>query len=265
MQLGFIGGGNMATALIKGVVLQGVLSAAQVHVYDILEACRLRLKDELGVVPHEDCAEMIGQCDILVLAVKPNVAGGVLKAQREALKGKALISIAAGWTSKMLAQALETDTRILRVMPNTPALCATGMTAFSLSNTLYDEEKEFAQRMFGALGRLEWVHEYQMEAVVGVSGSGPAYAYLFIEALADAGVQMGLPRALAQEMAAQTLKGAAEMVLTTGRHPGALKDDVCSPGGTTIEAVRVLEEKGLRAAVMGGALAAYDKAMAMKQ
>ncbi|MEG2860016.1 MAG: pyrroline-5-carboxylate reductase [Clostridia bacterium] len=263
MNLGFIGAGNMAGALVTGTVKGAVLPAEQVHVYDINAEKTREMQARLGVTPACDCEKMIKDCDMVVLAVKPNVAGKVLAQYRRALSGKALISIAAGWTSEMLAKALDPTTRILRVMPNTPALCGVGMTAFSLAHTLTEDEKSFAESMFRSLGLLEWVHEYQMEAVIGVSGSGPAYAYLFIEALADAGVLLGLTRAQSLEMAAQTLKGSAEMVLTTGRHPGALKDDVCSPGGTTIVAVRTLEEKGLRAAVIGAAVAAAEKAEGM--
>lgn len=265
MNLGFIGAGNMAGALIRGVVAGGVLRADDVHVFDVNTELTSRMASELRVVAHESCAAMIEASDMVVLAVKPNVVAQVLAEQKQALRGKALISIAAGWTCAMLRAALEESTRVLRAMPNTPALVGQGMTAFSRAHALTDRERAFAERMFESLGRLTWVREDQMEAVVGVSGSGPAYAYLFLEALADAGVYLGLARDQALAMAAQTLKGAAEMALVTGQHPGALKDAVCSPGGTTIAAVKALEEGGLRAAVIGAAVAAAEKASQMSR
>ena len=145
-------------------------------------------------------------------------------------------------------------------MPNTPALVGAGMTAFSRECTFTDEEKTRAEEYFSAVGRLVWVEEKQIDAVVGVSGSGPAYAYMFIEAMADGGVAAGLPRAQAQELAAQTLLGSAKMVLESGLHPGALKDMVCSPGGTTIAAVRSLENDGMRGAVINAVIEAAKKA-----
>ncbi len=264
MQLGFIGGGNMAGALMGGILGAGVLSPSKVHVYDISGPCLEGLRRKFGVQTYGDPGEMLGRSDLVVLAVKPNVAAGVLQELGDGLAGKGLISIVTGWTTDMLRKALGDETRLLRVMPNTPALCGEGMCALSRSCTLTEAEREFAQGMFAALGRWLWVPEELMEAVVGVSGSGPAYGYLFIEALADAGVEMGLARDQAVLMAAQTLKGAAEMVLATGQHPGALKDAVCSPGGTTIRGVRALEERGFRAAVKGGALAAWERARELK-
>ncbi len=265
MNIGFIGAGNMAGALIQGIIKGEILSGANVHVYDTNRARLDQLVSAFDVRAHGTCADMIASAGIIVLAVKPNVVAKVLEEEKSALKDKALISIAAGWTSRMLSNALDPATRVLRVMPNTPALVTCGMTAFSSSHTLTDWEKAFAERVFESLGKLIWVREDQMEAVIGVSGSGPAYAYLFIEALADAGVYMGLARDQAMVMAAQTLKGAGEMVLESGSHPGLLKDAVCSPGGTTIAAVKVLEEKGLRAAVIDAAVAAYDKAVQMSK
>ena len=265
MTLGFIGGGHMATALMKGLIGQRVLPAGAIHVHDISKDRRMTLARELGVINHELCHEMLAPCPLVVLAVKPDVAGQVLAEQRDNLRGKALISIVAGWSTQRLQQALDPSTRVLRVMPNTPALCAMGMTAMSLENTLTLMESQFAKKLFESIGRVVWLHESQIDGAVGVSGSGPAYAYLFIEALADAGVAMGIPWNQAVEMAAQTVKGAAEMVLSSGQHVAQLKNAVCSPGGTTIQAVRVMEKEGLRRAVMEGALAAWNKARSMGQ
>lgn len=265
MKLGFIGAGNMAGALIRGTVQNGVLPPEQVFVYDIDSRKSGDIQKQLKVHSCESIEALISACDMLLLAVKPNVVSGILDAQRSALAGKALISIAAGWTVDMLRERLDDTTRLLRVMPNTPALCGNGMAAFSLSHSLSIEESAFAEKLFRALGRQAWVPDDQMDAVTGLSGSSPAYAYLFIEALADGGVYCGLTRPQALEMAAQTLKGAAEMVLETGLHPGALKDMVCSPHGTTIAGVHALEEKGFRGAVMDAVIAGFEKSREMSK
>ena len=180
-----------------------------------------------------------------------------------ALKGKALISIAAGWRVEMLKKAVGDGVRLLRAMPNTPLLVGDGMTAFSREHTLTESEAAFAEGLFRALGRQLWVEEYQMDAVTALSGSSPAFVYIFTEAMADAGVACGLSRVQAVEMAAQTLLGSAKMVLETGMHPGALKDMVCSPAGTTIAGVRALEAHNFRSVVMEAVIAANDRSAAL--
>lgn len=260
--IGFIGTGNMAVPIIEGIVKGGVLSPEEI----LLDKNRSRaagLHERLGVSLCEGLDELVSASNMLVLAVKPNVVAKVLKEAGESLHGKAIISVAAGWTTEMLVKAAP-GARILRVMPNTPALVGEGMTAMSKAHTLEAAEADLAERIFSAFGRAVWVEEYMMEAVIGVSGSGPAYAFMFIEAMADGGVMKGLPRKTAQELAAQTLLGAAKMVLESGMHPGELKDMVCSPGGTTIAAVRTLEKSGFRVAVMDAVAASADKAEAMK-
>jgi pyrroline-5-carboxylate reductase len=174
----------------------------------------------------------------------------VLNSFGASLNGKALISIAAGKSVCELTALVPLDCRILRVMPNTPAMIGEGMTALCSNSTFTDEERESAQRIFGAVGRFEWVSEGLIDAVTAVSGSGPAYVFMVIEAMADGGVREGLSRALAVKLAAQTVLGAAKMVLDTGLHTAALRDMVCSPGGTTIDAVYALEEGGLRASLI---------------
>lgn len=264
--VGFIGTGNMATAIIEGALKSGVLSAKEI----LLDRQRSRaaaLHEKYDVALCDGLEALISASDMLVLAVKPNVVEKVLKEAVETLRGKAVVSIAAGWTTGRL-QALcggAAGNRILRVMPNTPALVGEGMTAMSRETTFTREESALAERIFASFGRVAWVEEYMMEAATGVSGSGPAYAFMFIEAMADGGVAMGLPRKAALELAAQTLLGAAKMALSDEHmHPGELKDMVCSPGGTTIEAVRVLEAKGFRSAVMEAVIASAEKAEAMK-
>jgi pyrroline-5-carboxylate reductase len=261
---GFIGAGNMGGAILRSAVERGALRAKEAHVYDIrLEHARA-FERELGVCAHENCGEMIKQCDMVLLAVKPNTIKNILKTERAALKGKALISIAAGWQVDMLKSAAGEDVRILRVMPNTPLLAGEGMTVFSREHTLTKQEISFAENLFQTLGKMVWVEEYQMEAAIAVSGCSPAFAYLFIEAMADAGVSCGLSRAQSMEMAAQALLGSAKMVQDTKMHPGALKDMVCSPGGATIAGVRSLEAHGFRSAVMEAVIAANDRAAAMQ-
>lgn len=260
--LGFIGTGNMATAIIEGILRKGVLPAEEIFV-DSHRARAQELKERLHISLCENLAEMVERCDMLVLAVKPNMVEKVLAGVRERLAGKVLLSVAAGWSTEKLLQVAP-GAHVLRTMPNTPALVGEGMTALSRACTLTEAEARAAERIFAACGRTVWVEEYMMEAVTGVSGSGPAYAFLFLEAMADGGVQIGLPRKAAMELAAQTLLGAAKMALETGEHPGALKDMVCSPGGTTIAAVRALEQGAFRATVMDAVIASTEKAQAMK-
>jgi len=260
--IGFIGTGNMAVPIIEGAIRGGVVRCDEI-VLDQSRARAAELQQRLGVRLCNGLSELVMLCDVLILAVKPNVVSKVLREAGSALRNKAIISIAAGWSSEMLAKEAP-ESRILRVMPNTPALVGAGMSALSKAHTLTREEAMLAERIFASFGRSVWVEEYMMEAVIGVSGSGPAYAFMFIEAMADGGVLKGLPRKTAQELAAQTLLGAAKMVLESGMHPGELKDMVCSPGGTTIAAVRALEQGGFRAAVMDAVAASADKAEAMK-
>lgn len=261
--IGFIGTGNMAAAIIEGVVKAGVLRADEILI-DKNRSKAGELHKELGIRLCDGLRELVSQSDMLILAVKPNIIEKVVQEAGETLRGKAVISIAAGWTSEMLMKSMP-DSRILRIMPNTPALVGAGMSAMSKTHTLTAEEAHLCERVFASFGKAVWVEEYMMEAVIGVSGSGPAYAFMFIEAMADGGVLKGLPRKTAQQLAAQTLLGAAKMVLESGMHPGELKDMVCSPGGTTIEAVHVLEKNGFRNAVVEAVAASADKAESMKK
>lgn len=250
MQIGFIGIGNMGEAILRGALHGGLVLPSQVSAYDPNTAKLNLLKQELGIVATVDAKQLVTNSDIILLAVKPNVCASILSRHAETLSGKALISIAAGWSQQRLTSLLPSSVRVLRVMPNTPSLIGRGMSVFECGDTLSVDEKRFAKELFASIGRVTSVDPHLMDAVTAVSGSGPAYVYMFIEALADGGVRAGLSRALAYELAAQTVSGSAEMVLQTTAHPGALKDNVCSPGGTTIEAVAALEEKGLRSAVL---------------
>jgi pyrroline-5-carboxylate reductase len=203
---------------------------------------------------------------VLILAVKPDQVGGALSEIRDQVTEKhLLISIAAGVTLAKLEASLGGDTRIVRVMPNTPALVGDSATGFALGKSATPADAELAKKLFSAVGVAFQVKESLLDAVTGLSGSGPAYVYLFIEALSDGGVAAGLPRDVATRLAAQTVMGAAKMVLETGQHPGALKDMVTSPGGTTIEGLHELEKGKLRGTVMSAVRAATEKSKKLGQ
>ena len=265
MQIGFIGVGNMGEAILRGALRGGVVSPPQVYAYDPNTEKLNRLMEELGILVAASSEQLIANSEIVLLAVKPNMCAAILSQHADALAGKALISIAAGWSQQRLKSYLPETVRVLRVMPNTPALIGCGMSVFECGDSLSTEEKAFAEHLFASIGRVRSVESHLMDAVTAVSGSGPAYVYMFIEALADGGVREGLPRALAYELAAQTVTGSAEMVLRTSAHPGVLKDNVCSPGGTTIDAVAALEEKGLRSAVLEAVHVCADKSARMSK
>ncbi len=265
MKLGFVGAGNMAGAIIRGAVKSGSFKGADLHVYDLDGVKVDQLAQELGIVKYNTCDALSSDSDMILFGVKPNQLLSVLKDQQNRLADKAVLSIAAGWSAKMLKGALPEGARVLRVMPNTPAMVGEGMTALSRETGFTEEERAQAEALFGSIGRTYWVDERQMEAVIGVSGSGPAYAYMFIEAMADGGVALGLTRQQALTMAAQTLLGASKMALDSGYHPGELKDMVCSPGGTTIAAVRSLEQHGFRGAVIDAVVASAERALEMQK
>jgi len=250
-KIGFIGGGNMAKAIIGGLVKSGQVAPSNIWVFDRKAEANEALAREYGIQAAESAEALAREVDILFGAVKPNVILKVLKDVASQLKKEALVvSIAAGVTLDSLATVLGHDRKIVRVMPNTPALVNEGMTSITPNVLVEKAEIDEVVTIFESFGKAAVVSEYLIHSVVGVSGSAPAYVFMFIEAMADAAVLGGMPRAQAYQFAAQAVKGSAQMVLETGKHPAELKDMVCSPGGTTIEAVKVLEEKGFRAAVM---------------
>lgn len=261
-KLGFIGAGNMAGAILKGAMSGGFLSAGDIAVFDVDERQCRRLTNEfadLMVCPNG--VELVKNCDTVIIAVKPIFVRQVLEEVRPEGCGKNFISIAAGWTMEMLRETLpaQSGAKLLRVMPNTPALVGEGFTALCEDTTLNANDFQWAQKLFLTLGTVEVLPERLFDAVVAVSGSSPAYVYLFIEAMADGAVRLGMPRQTAYRAAAQAVLGAAKMVLETGEHPAKLKDDVCSPGGTTIEAVAALERHGMRSAVQEAMAACAEK------
>lgn len=252
LKLGFIGAGNMGSAILRGLIAADYLTADDMAICDLNTRRLEELSDAYpGLTCTESDVELAEMCDMIVLAVKPHFMAEVIEHIREELNGKAVISIAAGWTVEQLTSALESSgATCLRVMPNTPAMVGEGMTAMCEDTTFSEEDFEFAKGIFDSVGRTVVVPERLFDGVIAISGSSPAYVYMMIEAMADAGVKEGLYRNTAYELAAQAVLGSALMVLQSGTHPAALKDAVCSPGGTTIEAVEELERKGFRAAIM---------------
>ena len=260
MKLGFVGSGKMASALVQGVVQSGALAPDEVIVSDVIAAAAQRLATVAGVAFAETNADLVAMADALVLCVKPNDALDALRSLRTGAGEKLVISIVAGLPIAALQEAAGPGVRLVRVMPNTPALVHKGAAAYALGATATGADAALTEKIFGAVGEVVCVKENLLDVVTGLSGSGPAYIYVVIEAMADAGVLMGLPRELAQKLAAQTVAGAAEMVLKTGRHPAALKDEVTSPGGTTIAGLEALEAAGLRSAFLRAVRAATERA-----
>lgn len=247
---GFIGTGNMAYAIIKGSIEKGIIDAKDIFVFDIDSDKTAALSEKFGVVSVSSLLELCGKSDIIILAVKPNVLESVLIDVKDNIGQKTLVSIAAGWSAEKIRKIIGIDKRVCRIMPNTPLMVGEGMSVFETPCDIDGNIKEFIEKIFSILGQIDYAPPAAMDAVTAVSGSGPAYVFMLIEALSDAGVLCGLPRTQATKLAAQTVLGAAKMVLETGSHPGALKDAVCSPGGTTIEAVKSLERDGFRGAVI---------------
>ena len=235
MKLGFIGCGNMAQAMITGILTQKVVSPQELIVSNPREEKTAKLKDEFGIITTTDNKEVAKQSDILVLSVKPQVYPAVIKEIRDEVSSEQIIvTIAAGVSMEAAERQFGKEVKIVRVMPNTPALVGEGMSGLCCNEYVTEEEFDRVHKIFESFGKADNITENLMDAVVGVSGSGPAYVYMFIEAMADAAVAQGLPRKQAYTFAAQTLLGSAKMVLETGQHPGELKDAVCSPARTTI-------------------------------
>ncbi len=261
MKIGFIGLGNMATAIIGGILKKGLASSADICGADKYAAACQKAKQSFGIETCTDNCEIVKQADLLVLAVKPVFFPEVMEEIRDAVGSETVIvSIAAGKTIGYIEEGLKKPSaKIVRCMPNTPALVGEGCTGVCANKNVTTEEMERVLELMRSFGVAEVVPESLMDTVVGVSGSSPAYVFMFIEAMADAAVAEGMLRKQAYQFAAQAVLGSAKMVLETGMHPGELKDMVCSPGGTTIQAVKVLEEKGMRAAVMDAMEACIEK------
>lgn len=254
----------MATALARGFVAAGLATPDRLFASDPSAAAREGFGRESGGTVFPDNAAVVAAADVLFLAVKPGAVSAVLAAEAGRFGDRHLIiSIAAGVPIARLEAAAGPGRRVVRVMPNTPALVGASASAYALGTAATPADDALVLRLLSAVGLALAVPEKLLDAVTGLSGSGPAYGFLMIEALADGGVAAGLPREVAQRLAAQTLLGAARMVLETGQHPGALKDAVCSPGGTTIEAVHELEKAGVRGALITAVRAAAARATAL--
>lgn len=250
-KIGFIGAGNMAKAMIGGIVKSSLVDVNKVTASDLNENALENAKKEYGINVTTDSKEVVKNSDIVVVAVKPNVYDIVLEGVKDLISDeKIIVTIAAGKTIESIENVIGKDKKVIRTMPNTPALVNEGMSAICKNKNITDEELDIVKNIFNSFGKAEVVNEYLIDAVIGASGSAPAYVFMFIEAMADAAVLAGMPRNQAYTFAAQAVMGSAKMVLETGKHPGELKDMVCSPGGTTIEAVKTLEEEGFRSAVI---------------
>jgi pyrroline-5-carboxylate reductase len=266
LKLGFLGAGKMATALAKGFIQAGITTADAILASDPVEAARTALTREAEVKTTSQNLDIIDFAQVLLLAVKPDQVNEVLREIKSRFTSKhLLLSIAAGVTTARLESGLSPGARVVRIMPNTPALVGASASAFALGQHATADDALLTQRLFSAVGVAYQVKEGLLDAVTGLSGSGPAYAFLLIEALSDGGVAAGLPRDVATKLAAQTLLGSAKLLLETGLHPGALKDMVTSPGGTTIEGLHELEKAGVRGALINAVRAATDKSKRLGQ
>ena len=258
--IGFIGAGNMGKAMMSGIVKAGIASSQEIIVYDVYLPSLDAVQAELGVMTASSEKEVVQKADIVILAVKPNMISEVLHTIKVNLSDdKILVSIAAGVTLERLSADLSEKTKIVRVMPNTPALVGEGMSALSCNSYVTKEDQQELLAIFKSFGEAEVVSDSLMDVVTGLSGSGPAFVYMFIEALADGAVAEGMSRPNAYKFAAQTVLGSAKVVLETGKHPGELKDMVSSPGGTTIAGVKSLENDRFRASVINAVVAATEK------
>lgn len=251
MKLGFIGTGNMASAIMGGIIGEKMISAEEIIGADLLASGREKVKEQFGIQVTEKNQEVVEKAEVIILSVKPQFYEDVINQIKDCVKKEQIIiTIAPGKTLAWLAEEFGKEVKIVRTMPNTPALVGEGMTAMCPNEHMEKEETEYVKRLLESFGRVEVVPERLMDVVVSVSGSSPAYVFMMIEAMADAAVSGGMPRAQAYQFAAQAVYGSAKMVLETGKHPGELKDMVCSPAGTTIEAVRTLEEMGFRSSII---------------
>lgn len=262
-RIGFIGGGAMAESLIRGMLNANLVMPSQIRVNDISKERLDYLSSSFAIATASDMQQIVTAVDVLFLTVKPQVIAGVLdKIAPLVDKTTIVVSVAAGVTIATLQSKL-TEVPIIRVMPNTPVAVGEGMAAMALGQFATKENSDSIAAVFASVGRVVTVSEDAMDAVTGLSGSGPAYAFVLIDALSDAGVRVGLSRQTSIMLAAQTLLGAAKMVLETNEHPAVLRDKVTSPGGTTIAGVHVLEQQGVRAALIDAVVAATNRSSEM--
>ena len=259
-RIGFIGIGNMGNAILQGILVSNIVPGSQIYVYDPHPEKGQALNQSYSINNLASARDVARESDIVFVAVKPNIIADVLSdIQKELKKNTIVISIAAGVTIKTIAKCVGYEQKIVRVMPNTPALVNAAMCSITPNTEVTDEELVVVKKLLNCIGETEVVPEYLIDAVVGASGSSPAFVFMFIEALADGAVKGGLSRKQAYKFAAQAVLGSAKLLLETGKHPGELKDMVCSPAGTTIEGVQMLEAKGFRSAIIEAVDAAIKK------
>ena len=264
MKLGIIGFGNMAEAILGGILSSEFVVKEDVTASGRDESMLSKASEKYGIHVKQDNKEVAEDADVILLSVKPQILADVIEEIKDVCtQEKLIISIAAGKSMQWLEAAFGCEHKIVRCMPNTPALVGEGCTGICFSSLVSDEEKSYALQLFSCVGKAQEVPEKLMDVVVGISGSAPAYVFMFIEALADAAVRCGMPRKQAYIYAAQTVKGSASMALEDGRCPAALKDAVCSPAGTTIEGVATLEKNNFRSAVIEAVTAACEKSKSL--
>ncbi|SMC25269.1 pyrroline-5-carboxylate reductase [Desulfacinum hydrothermale DSM 13146] len=262
--VGFIGGGNMGEALIRGILQAGLLAPERLVVFDVSRERLEHLEGAYGVVRAETLSACAQASQVIIVAVKPQNMGEVLESMAPSTPHRPLvISIAAGVPIQTIEAALPQGIPVIRVMPNTPALVQQGASALARGTHAEDTHMEAALTLFRSVGIAHELDEKLLDAVTGLSGSGPAYVLHFLESLTDGGVLMGIPRPVARDLVVQTVMGTARMILETGRHPSQLKDMVTSPGGTTIHGLEVLEKEGVRGAIMGAVRAATERSKAL--
>lgn len=260
MKIGFIGAGNMATAIISGILDAKYVNNKEIYVNSRTLTKVNELENKYNIISCKDKIELVSKVDIIVLAVKPSQYKGVIDIIKDCdYSNKVIVSIAAGLSIQNIRDMFNKDIKIVRCMPNTPVSVREGMTGICSNELVSEIELGYILDMFETIGKAEVIDEKCMDAVVAVSGSSPAYIYILIEAMADAAVLEGISREKAYKFAAQAVLGSAKMVLETGEHPGELKDKVCSPSGTTIEAVKVLENRGFRSSIIEAMSACADK------
>ena len=257
MKLGIIGLGNMGSAIIKGGIANGYLKAEEIYAYDLDESKMDAIK---GIHKTNSEKELVESIDLLLVAIKPYHVEGFVERNKEALANKGIISIALGWNFVKYNDILLPSTRHQYIMPNTPCLVGEGMAIIEADGTLYQEEYDFAKGLFDSLGTAVVLPAHLIGVAGTVSGCGPAFMFVILEALGDAGVKYGVPRNQAYQIAAQMMLGSAKLMLETAQHPGVLKDQVCSPAGSTIRGVSSMEDDGVRAAMIH----AVEKAFKME-
>ncbi len=258
-KIGFIGMGNMARAIANGFVSSHAVDPSDLSAYAPHYDKLAQFADPLGIAACRSVQELVGGADTIIMAVKPYVVESVLAEIRPLLSGKAILSVVAGYNLKKYAPLVPEDARVQYIMPNTPCMSGAGMMLFEEATTLTAQERADAIELFKSLGEVEVLPSHLMDAGMAISGCGPAFVAMMIEALADAGVKYGLPRQAAYHLASQTCLGTAKMQLDTGMLPAAIKDGVCSPAGTTIRGVEALEANGMRHAFMEAVKATIER------